>query len=222
MRIALIEDNEALAQGIAHHLRDQGHAVDLIHDGAAGLEFLRQEQIDLLVLDVNLPGQNGFEIVKSLRSDRNPLPIILLTARSDLEDRLQGLDAGADDYLIKPFEMQELVARIRALLRRKPLAQDRVIALGQLQFDQDGRRLFSRAGEIDLPRRELSVFECLLDRSGRIVSKAQLADHLYGTGAEVDEKVVETYVSRLRKKLTPYGLSIKTARGLGYMLDNPA
>ncbi len=221
MRIALIEDNIALANGIAHQLRDQGHAVNMLHDGEDALAFVRQEGADLLVLDVNLPGLDGFSVVKALRKTGNPVPIILLTARGDLQDRLTGLDAGADDYLIKPFEMEELEARIRALMRRKPLAGGTVVEFGPLAFDRAGRRLLAQSNEVPLPRRELAVFECLFERASQIVSKTQLADHLYGIGAEVEERVVEVYVSRLRKKLGDYGVTIKTARGLGYMMELP-
>lgn len=219
MRIAVIEDNVALANGIAHQLRDQGHAVNVLHDGDQALAFVKQDGADLLVLDVNLPGLDGFGVVSALRKSGNQVPIIMLTARSDLKDRLAGLDAGADDYLIKPFEMEELEARIRALLRRKPNLDTASATLGPLTFDREGRRLLASNQDLALPRRELAVFECLFDRLGQIVSKTHLADQLYGIGAEVEERVVEVYVSRLRKKLGDHGITIKTARGLGYMMD---
>lgn len=201
MRIAVIEDNVVLANGIAHQLRDQGHAVDILHDGDQALAFVKQDGADLLVLDVNLPGMNGFAVVSALRKSGNQVPIILLTARSDLKDRLAGLDAGADDYLNKPFEMEELEARIRALLRRKPDLNATTVSFGPLTFDRTGRRLLAAGQEMSLPRRELAVFECLFERLGQIVSKTHLANQLYGIGAEVEERVVEVYVSRLRKKL---------------------
>lgn len=221
MRIAVIEDNVALANGIAHQLRDQGHAVNVLHDGDFALEFVTRDGADLVVLDVNLPGLDGFSVLKGLRKSGNSVPIIMLTARGDLQDRLKGLDAGADDYLIKPFEMEELEARIRALMRRKPTADSTLVTLGPLSYDSQGRRLLANGAEIELPRRELALFECLLERAGQIVSKTIITDQLYGVGAEVEEKVVEVYVSRLRKKLAPFDVTIKTARGLGYMLDLP-
>ncbi len=219
MRIAVIEDNVALAQGIAHQLRDQGHAVNVLHDGDQALAFVQQDGADLLILDVNLPGLDGFSVVAALRKAGNAVPIILLTARGDLQDRLAGLDAGADDYLVKPFEMEELEARVRALLRRTPNADPASFAFGPLTFDRAGRRVMAHGADLSLPRRELAVFECLFDRAGQIVSKTHLADQLYGVGAAVEEKVVEVYISRLRKKLAGFGVTIKTARGLGYLMD---
>ena len=156
MRIAIVEDNLALAQGIAHHLRDQGHAVNLLHDGQTALEFLQQESADIVVMDVNLPRLDGFSILKALRKSSNQLPVLLLTARGDLHDRVTGLDAGADDYLVKPFDMEELDARLRALIRRKPLIDQKSICFGALSFDRAGRKLFAQGQELPLPRRELA------------------------------------------------------------------
>lgn len=221
MRIAIIEDNTALANAIAHEMRDDGHAVNVIGDGALALDFLLQDSADLVILDVNLPSKDGFEILSSLRKSGDQVPIILLTARDELKDRVNGLNAGADDYLIKPFEMEELHARIHALMRRKPMADSHFVELGALIYDRAGRRLFAGDQNVDLPRRELAVFECLFDRPNQIVSKTVLADHLYGVGAEVEERVVEVYVSRLRKKLAPFDISIKAARGLGYLMAMP-
>ena len=219
MRIAIVEDNLALAQGIAHHLRDQGHSVNLLHDGQTALEFLQQESADIVVMDVNLPRLDGFSILKALRKSSNQLPVLLLTARGDLHDRVTGLDAGADDYLVKPFDMEELDARLRALIRRKPFVDQKSICFGALSFDRAGRKLSAQGQELPLPRRELAVFECLFERQNQIVSKTQIADHIYGIGADIEERVVEIYVSRLRKKLVAFQVRIKVARGLGYMMQ---
>ena len=219
MRIAIVEDNRALANGIAHQLRDQGHAVNLLHDGQNALEFLQQEVVDLVVLDVNLPRLDGFTILKTLRNSANLVPVLLLTARGELKDRVAGLNSGADDYLVKPFDMEELEARLRALMRRKPLVDQKSIQVGQISFDREGRKLSAHGKELPLPRKELAVFECLFERQNQIVSKAQIADHIYGVGADIEERVVEIYVSRLRKKLTDFGVLIKVARGLGYMIQ---
>lgn len=221
MRIAIIEDNTALANGIAHEMRDDGHAVNVIGDGEQALDFLLQDSADLVILDVNLPSKDGFEILRSLRKSGDQVPIILLTARDEVKDRVTGLNAGADDYLIKPFEMEELQARIRALMRRKPMADGNLVEMGALTYDRAGRRLIAGDTDVELPRRELAVFECLFERPNQIVPKTVLADHLYGVGAEVEERVVEVYVSRLRKKLAPYNISIKAARGLGYLMAVP-
>ena len=218
MRIVIVEDNKGLAQGIAHRLRDQGHAVDLLHDGEQGRQFIAREHADIAVLDINLPRLSGLEILKYMRASGDKTPVILLTARGDTKDRVIGLDAGADDYLVKPFDMAELDARIRALLRRKPREAGDIEVLGRISFDRAGRRLQADGKQLDLPRRELAAFECFLDRSDQMVPKSVLLEHLYGVGADVEEKVVEVYVSRLRKRLAPYGIEFKVARGLGYLM----
>ena len=219
MRIAVIEDNQTLAKAIAYRLRDLGHAVDVLHDGDEADAFLASEGADLVVLDIYLPGQSGIDVLRQLRARGMGTPVILLTARGETEDRVAGLDAGADDYLVKPFDMDELAARIRALSRRRALEYGAEEKIGSLVFDRSARRLSLVGEPLDLPRRELAVFECLLDRRGRLVSKSQLTDHVYGVGADVEESAVEPHISRLRKRLAPHGVSIKTARGLGYMLE---
>ncbi|WP_102107958.1 response regulator transcription factor [Oceaniglobus roseus] len=220
MRIVLIEDSERLAKGIVNALHDQGHAVDWLPDGTEGSRFLEAEGADLAIIDVNLPGLGGFEIVRALRARGSHIPVIMLTARTELGDRITGLDAGADDYLGKPFEMAELAARIRALSRRKPDIQTGETKIGRLRFDRVSRSLTGPDGPIDLPRRELALFECLLDHCGRIVSKDRICDKLYGVGADIEANAVELLVSRLRRKLSGTGATIRTARGLGYLLDD--
>ena len=185
MRIVIVEDNETLANAIAHQLRDQGHSVNLLHDGQSALEFLRQEDFDIVIMDVNLPKIDGFTILKSLRRSENSVPVLLLTARGDIHDRVTGLDAGADDYLVKPFDMDELDARLRALIRRKPLIENEIVQFGSLSFDRVGRKLSVKGVDLDLPRRELAVFECLFERQNQIVSKTKIADHIYGVGADM-------------------------------------
>ncbi len=219
MRIAVIEDNEALAHGIASRLRERGHSVDVLHDGDAADTFLRQEGADLVVLDLNLPGRDGLEVLRALRRRGDGTPVILLTARSETAERVKGLDAGADDYLTKPFEIDELEARLRAMARRKDLQFTARDTLGPLVFDRTSRQLMQDDKPLKLPRKEVATLECLLERRGRIVSKAQLITHVYGTGTDQDESAIEPHVSRLRKRLEPFGVKIKTARGLGYMLE---
>lgn len=218
MRITLVEDNVGLAKGIAYRLQDAGHAVDMLHDGLEAKAFLKNDNSDLIILDINLPGIDGLSLLKFLRSRDDPRPVILLTARAETEDRVIGLDAGADDYLIKPFEMAELEARVRALSRRKASPQRQVVRIGDLSFDTAAHQLFADGKPLDVPRRELSVFAGLLSAEGRLVSKDTLLDYAYGVGAPVEEKVIEVYVSRLRSRLKPYGISIKSQRGLGYQL----
>lgn len=219
MRIAVIEDNETLANAIAYRLRDRGHAADVITDGAQAADFLAQEGADLVVLDINLPGKDGLEILRGLRARGESLPVILLTARTGTSDRVAGLDMGADDYLVKPFEMDELEARIRALSRRRDLDYGARETIGALTFDRSSRQVLAGSEALEIPRRELAVLECLIEGRGRIVSKAHLADYVYGVGADVDETAVEPHVSRLRKRLAAHGIVIRTARGLGYMLE---
>jgi two-component system OmpR family response regulator len=218
MRITLVEDNISLAKGIAYRLEDAGHAVDMLHDGNAAQGFLQTDQSDLVILDINLPGQDGLSLLKEMRARGDTRPIILLTARAETDDRVVGLDAGADDYLIKPFEMAELEARIRALLRRRQIPQRQMQRLGVLQFDISARQIFAGEAEMDVPRREMSILELLVLADGRLTSKTSLLDHAYGTGADVEDSVIEVYISRLRRRLRPYGISIKSQRGLGYQL----
>lgn len=219
MRIVIVEDNEPLAHAIAYRLRDRGHSADVLFDGAEADRFLTDESADLIVLDVNLPGKLGLDILKNLRARGDGAPVILLTARSDTSDRVAGLDMGADDYLTKPFEMDELEARIRALSRRKNIDFGTKESIGGLEFDRASRQVSASGTLLDIPRRELSVLECLIERRGRIVSKDFLTDHVYGIGADVETTAIEPHVSRLRKRLSAYGVAIKTARGLGYMIE---
>ncbi len=218
MRITLVEDNTSLAKGICYRLEDAGHAVDLLDDGSAAARFLQDDQADLIILDINLPGVDGLTLLKDMRRRGDTRPVILLTARAETEDRVIGLDAGADDYLIKPFEMEELEARVRALLRRRAVPEHQTRAFGGLNYDASARQLFAGDVEIELPRREMSVFECLFEADGRLVSKTAMLDHVYGVGADVEEKVVEVYVSRLRRRLSAHGIEISSRRGLGYQM----
>ncbi|WP_323005024.1 response regulator transcription factor [Pseudorhodobacter sp.] len=220
MRIVLVEDNESLAQGIVNALRDLGYAVDWLADGEEAFRFLATEGGDIAIIDFNLPGLSGIEIVRALRKRGSTIPVLILTARGELSDRVAGLDAGADDYLVKPFDMAELTARIRALSRRRADIGSGIREIGRICFDQTARTVTGPAGAIDLPRRELALLECLMDHSGRIVSKERIADTLYGVGSEMDANAVELLISRLRRKLAGTGVTIRTARGLGYLLDD--
>ena len=221
MRIVVVEDNKALAKGIAYRLRDAGHAVDLLHDGEDADAHIRTNGADLAVLDINLPGQDGLTLLRAMRARGDMTPVILLTARAETQDRVMGLDAGADDYLVKPFAMEELDARVRALVRRRPAMAATLQDAGPLQFDTAARQVLHEGEPLDIPRRELALFEALFGAQGRRLSKSALVDHLYGVGADVEESVVEVYISRLRKRLAPHGLRISAARGLGYMLELP-
>ncbi|MEM0946505.1 MAG: response regulator transcription factor [Pseudomonadota bacterium] len=218
MRIVLVEDNRSLRKGISYRLSDDGHAVEALDDGDAAELYLRQEDCDLVILDINLPGRDGLEILQGMRRRDDPRPVILLTARSSTEDRVIGLDAGADDYLVKPFAMDELAARVRALARRKEVAPRRTIAIGQLTLDIETPQLLGASGPLDVPRRELAFLVALSEAGGAPVSKDRLLDKVYGAGSGTDDKVVEVYVSRLRKRLSGAGVSIRVHRGIGYAL----
>lgn len=221
MRIVLVEDNQSLRKGIAYRLEDAGHAVDVLGDGEDADAFLAQEAFDLVILDINLPRRDGLSVLAAMRARGDPRPVILLTARSSTEDRVQGLDAGADDYLVKPFAMDELAARVRALGRRKEVAPRRTLALGPLTLDLETPQLLERTSAIEVPRRELSVLVTLAEAQGRPVSKQALLDRVYGAGSETDDKVVEVYVSRLRRRLSRHDVGIRVHRGIGYALVTP-
>ncbi len=218
VHIVVIEDNQSMAKGIAYVLRDEGHAVDLLHDGQQAEQFLRSDVSDVIILDINLPGLNGFEILKSLRARGDERPVILLSARSETRERVLGLDAGADDYLVKPFDMAELLARVRALSRRRVREPVYTEQIGSLTLDITSRQVKSGGETIEMPRRELALFEALLKARGRSLTKASILDQLYGTGMDVEEKVVEVHVSRLRKRLEPFGVGIRVQRGIGYTI----
>ncbi|MEX0371760.1 MAG: response regulator transcription factor [Tateyamaria sp.] len=218
MRIVLVEDNHSLRKGIAYRLNDEGHAVDMLSNGAEAARFLQQEDCDLVILDINLPERDGLSILSEMRRRGDPRPVILLTARSTTDDRVAGLDAGADDYLVKPFAMDELAARVRALARRKDVAPKRTIALGQLTLDVETPQLMQGDSVIEVPRRELAILVALAEASGMPLSKDALLDKVYGTGSGTDEKVIEVYVSRLRKRLASSDVSIRVRRGIGYAL----
>lgn len=218
MRIVLIEDNEGLAKGIAYRLGDLGHSVDWLNDGLEADAHLGADGADMVILDINLPRLDGLSVLRSMRARGDDRPVLLLTARSGTVDRVLGLDAGADDYLVKPFEMDELEARVRALARRLPRPLRRTANFGSLAFDLDARQVSVAGESLALPRREVSLLEILIGAQGRIVAKADLLDHVYGTGTDIEEAAIEVHVSRLRKRLKPFGLRIKVQRGLGYAI----
>ncbi len=218
MHIVLVEDNEMLASGIKKVLSDEGHAVDHIANGLVADEFLASESADLAIVDVRLPGMSGIEIVRSIRARGDSMPILVLTAMGELSDKVDGLDAGADDYIVKPVEMDEIKARVRALARRHAALTPNDEKIGALTYDHGARRLTRDGDVIDLARREIALFEFLLQTKGRVVSKNAIINALYGVGADVEENAVETQISRLRRKLRGGGVEVKTLRGLGYML----
>ena len=221
MRITLVEDNAALRKGIAYRLEDDGHAVDALDDGDAAAAFLAAEASDLVILDVTLPGRSGLDVLRGMRAAGDARPVVLLTARDTTADRVAGLDAGADDHVGKPFAMDELMARIRAAARRRAAPPVAALRLGPLALDPVALRLSRDGAALDLPRREIALLAALAEAGGRALSKDALLDRLYGTGSDVDAAVIEVYVSRLRKRLAPHGVAIRTERGIGYALRVP-
>lgn len=219
LRIVLIEDNTMLARAVIQALQDEGHAVDWLDNGDEGARFLVSEGGDLAIVDINLPKRSGLDVIQMLGAERSEIPVLVLTARDSLEDRIVGLDAGADDYMTKPFEMAELSARVRALGRRRGKRVNNLETIAQIRYDRLARQLSSPNGPITLPRRELALWEVLFDNAERVVSKDVLCDTIYGTGADIDVNAVELLVSRLRRKIEPFGVTIRAIRGLGYVLQ---
>jgi len=221
MRILIAEDDSILADGLIRSLRQSGYAVDLVTNGADADSALSLQTFDLLILDLGLPTLPGLEVLRRLRARNSSLPVMILTAADSVEQRVNGLDLGADDYMAKPFALTELEARVRALTRRGAGGGPTIVRHGQLAFDQVGRVATLNDQFVELSARELGLLEILLQRVGRLVSKEQLVDHLCEWGDEVSNNAIEVYVHRLRKKLEPGGVQIATVRGLGYCLEKP-
>jgi two-component system OmpR family response regulator len=219
MRILLVEDDPALSASLKQGLQQMGFAVELSRDGTEADAILSLRIFDLVVLDLGLPGLPGMEVLKRLRKRGVATPVLILTARDALQDRVAGLKAGADDYVLKPFDFEELEARLQALLRRTQSERSGCLEAGELRLDRRSRQAYFLNQPLNLSSREVAVLELLMNRQGRVVGKDQLAEHLTGLEEEIGQNAVEVYVHRLRKKLEPLGVSVRTLRGLGYLLE---
>ena len=219
MRILLVEDDPALSLGVARGLEREGWQVDVLADGEQALGQGLQGHFDLCILDLGLPRRDGMEVLRHWRARGVRMPVLLLTARDELSDRVQGLDAGADDYLVKPFDLPELLARIRALKRRAEGRVDEVIRLGELALDVSHRELSYRGERVPLSPRELALTEMLMHKAGRVVTKDSIVVRLSTWEADFSENSVEVYVHRLRKRFADLGVSIRTVRGFGYLME---
>ncbi|MCX7210848.1 MAG: response regulator transcription factor [Burkholderiales bacterium] len=218
MHVLLVEDDLVLADGIARILTGHGMVVDVVLNGLEADHALTSRAVSVIVLDIGLPGIDGFEVVRRLRLRGDTIPVLLLTARDDVQDRVRGLELGADDYLVKPFAAPELVARLKALVRRSnPRPPE--MQIGGLQLDAFSRRASIDGQTIELSAREWAVLEYLMQQASRVVSKQQIIDAILPWGEEVTLNAVEVYVSRIRTKIASAGISIKTIRGFGYMLE---
>jgi two-component system OmpR family response regulator len=218
LRILIVEDDAMLAQTIARALTQSAHTVQSVSDGEEADRALGTVEYDLVVLDLGLPKLDGFEVLKRLRRRRSRVPVLILTARDAVEDRVAGLDLGADDYLAKPFKLSELEARVRALIRRSHALASSEIVHGRVKLDMAARRLTLDGEPVELSARELAIVELLLLREGRVVTKQQIMDHLYGWEEASTSNAIEVFVYRLRRKLEP-ALTIRTVRGMGYIVE---
>jgi two-component system response regulator PhoP len=224
MRILVVEDDSGLQTSLAEILREAGYAVDVSGDGIEGLFFGQEYPLDLAIIDLGLPGLPGLDLIRKLREQERQFPILILTARADWQDKVEGLEAGADDYLTKPFHPEELKARVGALLRRSAGHAQPLIELGPLKIDLVSQRVFKGTDEIELTTYEYKVFEYLLMHPDKVVTKSVLSEHIYEEDADRDSNVIEVFVGRLRRKIDPGGLMnpIETLRGRGYRLNKPS
>jgi DNA-binding response OmpR family regulator len=219
MRLLLIEDDVQIAEGLARALRRNGDVVDLHGNARDAEQALQAVDYALVILDLGLPDRDGAALLRSMRARDNHTPVLVLTARDEPGDKVRVLDLGADDYLVKPFDLAELQARIRAVARRAIARSGGDISVGGLRFDLAERRAYSGDSPIDLSPRELGVLEVLLLRKGRVVSKAQIQEHLCEWNEELTDGAIELYVHRLRKKLEGTDVNLRTVRGFGYLLQ---
>lgn len=217
MRVLLVEDDELLGDGVRNGLIQYGYTVDWVKDGQSAQQAILTESFDIVVLDIGLPKKSGLEVVKAIRSKNIATPVVLLTARETVEDRVRGLDAGADDYIVKPFDLDELTARMRALQRRTTSRAEPILTHGNISLDPASHTVHLNNELINISRREFALLQKLLENAGRVLSREHLTSTLYGWGDDVDSNALEVHIHNLRKK---FGTKlIRTIRGVGYMVD---
>ena len=222
MHVVLVEDDPQVADSTARALRSQGWVVDVTARGEPVPLSVKQDPYDVVILDIGLQGIDGYETLRRLRAQGSKVPVLMLTARDAVDDRVRGLEGGADDYLVKPFALSELVARVRVLLRRSQSRLSEQLTLGRLRMDLDARRVYINDAPIDLAAREWSVLEYLLTRADKVVAKEQILQAIAGWDESISENAIEVYVSRLRGKIESGGVHIRTVRGFGYLLEEDA
>ena len=222
MKALLVEDEQRIASFVCSGLREQGILVDHCEDGNQGYDYALSRQYDIILLDIMVPGRDGLAILKALRRDGRDTPVILLTARNELDDRLEGLNLGADDYLAKPFYMEELIARIHALLRRVSGERQNVLTAGPLKLDRLSRVAELDGREVELTSREFNLMEYLMRAPGRVYTRTQILEHVWGYDFDPQTNMVDVCIQRLRKKLAlPEQVAIEAVRGVGYRLRKP-
>lgn len=219
MRIMLVEDDRPLAEALTTLLVQSGYAVDTVHDGLSAEALGASERFDLVILDLNLPEMDGLAVLRAMRARSDDAAVMILTARGAPEDRVRGLNLGADDYLTKPFDIAEFEARVRSLLRRQAGLRASTLTVGAVTLDLISRRLSTASGPIDLPARELALVELLFTRAGKVVSKETIVQSLTSLDDSLSDNAIEQYISRLRRRLAVHGVALRTARGIGYYID---
>jgi two-component system OmpR family response regulator len=220
MKVLIVEDDKVLADGLNRYLTQAGYVVDAARSGTEAVGILTHESYDLVILDIGLPGLDGFEVLKRIRRRPDYVPVLVLTARDAIEDRVHGLDLGADDYLVKPFSLMELEARVRAVVRRGQHTEQGKLVFDALLLDTGARRAWLKDEPLRLTAREWSVLEFLVMRAGKMVSKEQIVAAVSRLDDELSHNAIEVHISRLRSKLEPAGIDIHSIRGFGYYLDS--
>jgi two-component system OmpR family response regulator len=219
MNILLIEDDEVLADGLTHTLSSSGYSVTGATTGAYAEHLLKAQGFDLIILDLGLPDVDGLQLLRKLRTQKLSLPILILTARDDMNDRIEGISQGADDYMTKPFELRELEARLHALVRRCYGGFNHIIEAGNLQLDTSNHQILAKGELLSLSARESAVLEVLMMQKGKVISKDKIAQHLSLHGDALADNAIEVYIHRIRKRIEPFNAGIRTLRGLGYLLE---